>query len=70
VSELTRSRAFLKSPCREKEREHAELENNYNSANKALQQAETTLSNLRSQLKAKQDELAGEPYYLATWTYS
>lgn len=44
----------------EKEREHADLESDANVANRNLQIAEATLSSLRSQLKAKQDEAKGE----------
>ncbi|KAI0917273.1 hypothetical protein AcW2_007450 [Taiwanofungus camphoratus] len=41
----------------EKEREHADSESQSNIANKNLQTAETTLSNLKAQVKAKRDEM-------------
>ena len=44
----------------EKEREHADLESDASVANRNLQVAEATLSSLKSQLKAKQDEAKGK----------
>ena len=46
--------------CREKEREQEELENRSSAASKALQAAQTNLSSLRSQMKAKRDEIKSE----------
>jgi predicted nucleic acid-binding Zn-ribbon protein len=46
----------------EKERDHANLENDVTAANKRLQQAETTLSNLQAELKSKREELKGNPH--------
>jgi len=45
--------------CRETDRKYSELEGEAANANKILQQAETTLSNFKSQLKAKREELKG-----------
>jgi DNA repair protein RAD50 len=45
----------------EKEQELAELEGTASSANAALQQAQSLLSNLKAQLKSKKDELKGLP---------
>jgi len=47
----------------EKEREHAELEDETSDANKHYQKAETTLSSLNAQAKAKREELKG-PFLL------
>ena len=46
--------------CREKEREQEELENRSSAASKALQAAQTNLSSLRAQMKAKRDEIKSE----------
>ena len=43
----------------EKEREHADMESDASVATRNLQVAEATLSSLKSQLKAKQDEAKG-----------
>ena len=43
----------------EKEREHSELEAASLSANRSLQQAENLVSSLKSQLKAKREEVKG-----------
>ena len=43
----------------EKEREHADLDDEATAANKSLQHAEMSLSNSKAQLKAKRDELKG-----------
>lgn len=43
----------------EKEKENAELENLATTANNALQMADTILTNLKAQTKAKKDELRG-----------
>ena len=43
--------------CREKEREQAELEAQSSAASKNLQAAQTGLSSLKAQAKAKQDEI-------------
>lgn len=48
----------------EKEQEHLEREGNVTSANNRLQQAETTLTNLKAQLKTKKDELKGSCSYV------
>lgn len=47
---------------REKDREHSDLEARASNANRSLQQAETTLSHLKSDLKAKQHELRSMLY--------
>ena len=44
----------------EKERQVAETEIDASAANKALQQSETTLSNMKAQVQAKRDELQSE----------
>lgn len=43
----------------EKERENSELESLSTTANNALQVADTMLTNLKGQIKAKKDELRG-----------
>jgi len=43
----------------EKERENAELESLATAANNALQKADTILTNLKAQTKAKKEELRG-----------
>jgi len=45
--------------CREKEREHENLDAAHTEANRNLQQVETTLTNMKAQLKLKKEELQG-----------
>ena len=47
----------LTSSTSEKEREQSELEVQSSNANKNLQAAQTSLASLKTQLKAKQDEI-------------
>ena len=49
--------SMLKDSNSEKEREQSELEVQSSNANKNLQAAQTSLSSLKTQLKAKQDEI-------------
>ena len=49
---------------REKEREHESLDVAHNEANKSLQQVETTLTNMKAQLKSKKEEVQGLFYSL------
>jgi hypothetical protein len=51
----------------EKEREHAELDSEVTDANRVLQTAETTLSNLNAQAKAKREELKSTTSFSAHW---
>jgi len=48
---------------REKEREHENLDTVYTEANKNLQQVETTLTNMKAQLKLKKEEVQGPSNY-------
>ena len=49
---------------REKEREHEILDAAHTEANKNLQQVETTLTNMKAQLKSKKEEVQGLLYSL------
>ena len=47
---------------REKEREHESLDATHAEATKSLQQAETTFTNMKTQLKLKKEEVQGSYY--------
>lgn len=49
---------------REKEREHENLDAAHTEANKTLQQVETTLTNMKAQLKSKKEEVQGQFHLL------
>lgn len=56
----------------EKERESAELDNLATAANNALQMADTMLTNLKTQIKDKKEELRGAFFLVGSfyWTHS
>jgi len=52
-----------RNPDREKEREHENLDIVYTEANKNLRQVETTLTNMKAQLKSKKEEVQGPSHH-------